>query len=88
MEAVRVTIEGSEGVSADLTTESTEKETVGAAAGVTVDSTPVVAQKHAKPSPKIVANKSFEEVKQTRSVFKAQVHHQGKAPVWNYFLLF
>ena len=71
-EAVRVTVEGS----------------VGAAAGVTADSTPVVAKKHAKPSPKIVANNSSKEVKQTRSVSKAQVHHQGKAPVCNDFLLF
>ena len=39
-EAVRVTDEGSVGV-------STEMETVGAAAGVTADSTPVVAQKQA-----------------------------------------
>ena len=55
---------------------------------MTADSTPVVAQKQAKPSPKIVANKSSKEAKQTRSVSKAQVHHQGKAPVWNDFLLF
>ena len=61
--AVRVTVDDSVGVSADLTTESTEKETVGAAVGVTADSTPVVAQKHAKPSPKILANKSSREVK-------------------------
>ena len=58
-------------VTADLTTESTEKETVGATAGVTADSAPVVAQKHAKLSPKKVANESSKEVKQIRSISKA-----------------
>ena len=84
-EAVRVTVEGSVGVSAVLTMESIEKETVGAAAGVYAQ---LLDQKHAKPSPKKVANKSSKEVIQTRSISKAQVQHQGKAPVWNDFLLY
>ena len=76
-EAVRVTDEASVGVSADLTKETTRKETaeatVGAMTRAIADMTPGVAQKHATPSPKTIANKSTKEVKQARSVSKAQV---------------
>ena len=67
-EVVKVTAEGSVGVSADLTTESTGKDTVeatvGAVARATADSTPGVVQKYPRPSPKKVANKSSKRVKQ------------------------